>query len=311
MTGGPIGTAVPAGPTCDVLPYFKRAEDNQRLVNEYHGTGGPLGVSAPINPLPISEAFIRAAQEYGIPYNADFNGATRPGSVITRSRSNAKRSSAASAYIKPVRNRPNLTVRTGVSVTKIVVERGRAIGVEIVEGGKPSVIHAEREVCLTAGAINSPRLLMLSGIGPADHLRSVGVPVVHDLPGVGGNLQDHLDLYAIAECSGDYTYDNVAKPYRTVLAGLQYILTKKGPAASTLFETGGFWFADKNETAPDIQFHLGLGSGIEAGVDSPEERRHHVELRLSAAPLTRNGAFGVERPDRTSADRPELLGRSP
>ena len=265
----------------DVLPYFKRAEDNQRYADEYHASGGPLGVSAPINPLPISEAFIRAAQEYGIPYNADFNGARQEGighyQVTVR---DAKRSSAASAYIKPVRNRANLTVRTGVLVTKIVFEHGRAVGVEFAEKAGRSVVRCEREVLLTAGAVNSPRLLMLSGIGPADHLRSVGVPVVHDLPGVGSNLQDHLDLYVIAECSGDYTYDKVAQPHRTVLAGLQYLLTKKGPVASTLFETGGFWFADRDETAPDIQFHLGLGSGIEAGVD-----------RLKNAGITLNSAY--------------------
>ena len=265
----------------DVLPYFKRAEDNQRYADEYHASGGPLGVSAPINPLPISEAFIRAAQEYGIPYNPDFNGARQEGighyQVTVR---DAKRSSSASAYIKPARNRTNLTVRTGVSVAKIVVEPGRAVGVELLDKAGPSVVRCEREILLTAGAVNSPRLLMLSGIGPADHLRAVGVPVVHDLPGVGSNLQDHLDLYVIAECSGDHTYDKVAQPHRTVLAGLQYLLTKKGPVASTLFETGGFWFADRQGSAPDIQFHLGLGSGIEAGVD-----------RLKNAGVTLNSAY--------------------
>lgn len=265
----------------DVLPYFKRAEDNQRLVDAYHGTGGPLGVSVPVNPLPISEAFLRAGQQYGIPYNPDFNGARQEGvghyQVTVRE---ARRSSAASAYLKPARNRPNLTVRTGVGVTRIVVENGRAIGVELIENDAAVTIRADREVLLTAGAVNSPRLLMLSGIGPADHLRGVGVTVVHDLPGVGANLQDHLDLYVIAECTGDHTYDNVARPHRTVAAGLQYLLTKKGPVASTLFETGGFWFADKAETAPDIQFHLGLGSGIEAGVD-----------RLKNAGVTLNSAY--------------------
>jgi choline dehydrogenase-like flavoprotein len=107
---------------------------------------------------------------------------------------------------------------------------------------------------------------MQSGIGPADHLRSVGVTIRHDLPGVGSNLQDHLDLFVIAECTGDHTYDKVAKWYRTIGAGLQYMLFKAGPVASSLFETGGFWYADPNAKAPDIQFHLGLGSGIEAGV---------------------------------------------
>jgi choline dehydrogenase-like flavoprotein len=108
---------------------------------------------------------------------------------------------------------------------------------------------------------------MQSGIGPADHLREVGVSVVHDLPGVGSNLQDHLDLFVISECSGDHTYDNYAKLHRTVWAGLQYMLFKTGPVASSLFETGGFWYADPSARSPDIQFHLGLGSGIEAGVE--------------------------------------------
>jgi choline dehydrogenase-like flavoprotein len=107
---------------------------------------------------------------------------------------------------------------------------------------------------------------MQSGIGPADHLRSVGVPVAHDLPGVGSNLQDHLDLFVICECTGDHTYDNYAKLHRTVWAGLQYVLFRTGPVASSLFETGGFWYADPEARSPDIQFHLGLGSGIEAGV---------------------------------------------
>lgn len=265
----------------DVLPYFKRAEDNQRFVDAYHGVGGPLGVSVPINPLPISEAFIRAGQQMGLPYNPDFNGARQAGvghyQVTVR---DARRSSAASAYIRPARGRANLTVRTGALVSRIVVENGRAVGVELIENGAKTVLRCEREVLLTAGAINSPRLLQLSGIGPADHLRSVGVPVVLDLPGVGENLQDHLDLYAIAECTGDHTYDNVARPHRTLAAGLQYLLTGKGPVASTLFETGGFWFADPTQTVPDIQFHLGLGSGIEAGVD-----------RLRNAGVTLNSAY--------------------
>ncbi len=107
---------------------------------------------------------------------------------------------------------------------------------------------------------------MLSGIGPADHLKSVGIAPVHDLPGVGSNLQDHLDLFVISECTGDHTYDKYGKPHWAAVAGLQYMLTKRGPVASSLFETGGFWYANENARSPDIQFHLGLGSGIEAGV---------------------------------------------
>ena len=193
----------------------------------------------------------------------------------------ARRASAASAYLKPVRDRPNLTIRTNALVTKIVVEKGRAVGVEVVEGGgAPAILRCQREVLVTSGGIGSPRLLLLSGIGPADHLKSVGITPIHDLPGVGSNLQDHIDLYAICECTGDHTYDAYVKPHRAAWAGLQYVLYKKGPVASTLFETGGFWYADKDAVSPDIQFHLGLGSGIEAGV-----------AKMRNAGVTLNSAF--------------------
>jgi len=251
----------------DVLPYFKRAEDNQRLVNDYHGYGGPLGVSYPVNPPPISFAFLRAAQEAGIPFNDDFNGAVQDGighyQLTTR---NAERSSTASAYLKPVRSRDNLSVRLNTPTLKILVENRRAVGVEVGISRRIETLRAEREVIVCSGAIGSPRLLQLSGIGPADALAAAGVPVVHDLPGVGANMQDHLDLYAICECTGDHTYDRVAQPHRTIWAGLQYLLFRTGPVTSTLFETGGFWYADSEARSPDIQFHLGLGSGIEAGV---------------------------------------------
>jgi choline dehydrogenase-like flavoprotein len=266
----------------EVLAYFKRAEDNQRFVNDYHSYGGPLGVSMPISPLPICDAYFRAAQEMGIPYNDDVNGARQEGvGFYQLTQRSARRSSAASAYLDPARARPNLTIRTGVLTTRVIVEKGRAVGVEIVEkGGAPTIVRANREVLVASGAFGSPKLLLQSGIGPADHLRSVGVPVTHDLPGVGANLQDHLDLFVIAECTGDHTYDNVAKLHRSAWAGLQYLLFKNGPVASSLFETGGFWYADKQARSPDTQFHLGLGSGIEAGV-----------ARMKNAGVTLNSAF--------------------
>ncbi|WP_027153277.1 GMC family oxidoreductase N-terminal domain-containing protein [Mesorhizobium sp. WSM2561] len=254
----------------DVLPYFKRAENNQRYANDFHGDQGPLGVSNPIAPLPICEAYFRAGQEMGIPFNPDFNGMAQEGvGYYQLTQKDARRSSASVAYLRPIRARKNLTVRTDMLVTRIVIDKGRAVGVEIVDrpGGEKKILRAEREVIVSSGAIGSPKLLMQSGIGPADHLKSVGVTPVHDLPGVGSNLQDHLDLFVIAECTGDHTYDNYAKLHRTVWAGLQYLLLKKGPVASSLFETGGFWYADPTAASPDIQLHLGLGSGIEAGVE--------------------------------------------
>ncbi len=253
----------------EVLPYFKRAESNQRYANDYHGDEGPLGVSNPVAPLPICEAWFRAAQQMGIPFNPDFNGRSQEGvGYYQLTQRDARRSSTAVAYLRPARNRKNLTVRTAAMVTRVVLEGGRAVGVELVArpGAAPEIVRATREVIVSCGAIGSPKLLLQSGIGPADHLGAVGIAVRHDLPGVGSNMQDHLDLFTICECTGDHTYDNYARLHRTLWAGLQYVLLKKGPAASSLFETGGFWYADPTAASPDIQFHLGLGSGIEAGV---------------------------------------------
>lgn len=264
-----------------ILPYFKRAEDNQRFADDYHAYGGPLGVSMPAAPLPICDAYIRAGQELGIPYNHDFNGRQQAGvGFYQLTQRNRRRSSASLAYLSPIRDRKNLTVRTGARVTRIIVEGGRATGVEIATAGGLEIVRAEREVLVSSGAIGSPKLLLQSGIGPAEHLKSVGVKVNHDLPGVGGNLQDHLDLFVIAECTGDHTYDGVAKLHRTLWAGVQYVLFRTGPVASSLFETGGFWYADPDARSPDIQFHLGLGSGIEAGVE-----------RLKNAGVTLNSAY--------------------
>jgi choline dehydrogenase-like flavoprotein len=246
-----------------VLPYFKRAEDNQRFNDDYHAYGGPLGVSMPVSTLPICDAFLRAAQELGIPYNPDFNGSTQAGvGFYQLTQRNRRRDSAATAYLRPIAGRGNLMVRTGASATRILLEGRRAVGVEV----GAETIRAEREVVVTSGAVGSPRLLLLSGIGPAGHLRSVGIEVKHDLPGVGENLQDHLDPFVICECTGEHTYDRVARPHRALWAGIQYVLFRSGPVASSLFETGGFWYADPAEPAPDLQFHLGQGSGIEAGV---------------------------------------------
>jgi len=264
-----------------ILPYFKRAEDNQRFADDYHSYGGPLGVSMPAAPLPICDAYIRAGQELGIPYNHDFNGRQQAGGGFYQlTQRNRRRSSASLAYLSPIKDRKNLTVRTGARVARIIVEGARATGVEIVTSRGLEIVRAEREVLVSSGAIGSPKLLLQSGIGPADHLRSVGVKVLHDLPGVGENLQDHLDLFVIAECTGDHTYDGVAKLHRTLWAGIQYVLFRTGPVASSLFETGGFWYADPQARSPDIQFHLGLGSGIEAGVE-----------RLKNAGVTLNSAY--------------------
>ncbi|MGY4494631.1 GMC family oxidoreductase [Pseudomonas sp. TE3610] len=286
----------------DVLPYFKRAENNQRFANQYHGYQGPLGVSNPISPLPICEAFFQAGQELGIPFNPDFNGAAQDGlGYYQLTQYNAQRSSTSVAYLRPAMGRANLTVVLNALTRRVVLEHGRAVGVEVVQPNGQVVFHrAAREVIVSSGAIGSPKLLMQSGIGPADHLREVGIKVEHAMPGVGSNLQDHLDLFAIAECTGNHTYDPYGKPHMAAWAGLQYLLLKKGPVASSLFETGGFWYADPAARSPDIQFHLGLGSGIEAGV----AQMTHPGVTLNSAFLRPRSRGTVRLASSNPADAP-------
>lgn len=254
-----------------VLPCFRRAEDNERYADERHGSGGPLGVSDQVSPHYLTKAFVRAAQEAGIPYNPDFNGARQEGCGLYQvTQRGGRRCSAAVGYLGAALGRPNLTVRTGCRVARVVVEGGRAVGVEYREGrgrgGPLTMARAEREVIVAAGAIGSPRLLLLSGVGPADELRKAGVEVVHDLPGVGKNLQDHIDVYAICELSGRHGYDGYKRIDRQLWAGAQWKLFGSGPATSNLAEGGAFWWADRGEAAPDVQLHFLPGAGLEPGV---------------------------------------------
>jgi len=265
----------------DVLPYFKRAEDNERFHNTWHNSGGPLGVSDPASPHMMSKVFLRAAQQAGLPFNPDFNGAQQDGcGYYQLTNRHRRRCSAAVGYIWPIRGRPNHTVELRAQTTRIVVEDGRATGVEYVQGGKTKRATADREVLVTSGAIGSPKLLMLSGIGPADELKALGIDVVHDLPGVGRNLQDHIDVYVISELTGNFSYDKHSQPHKMLWAGIEYILFRHGPVASTLIDAGGFWYADESARSPDIQMHFLLGAGLEAGVE-----------KLKGCGVTLNTAF--------------------
>ena len=251
----------------EVLPYFKKAEDNLRLVNDYHGTGGPLKVSDPV-PQQLSTAYVRAAQQAGIPFNGDFNGETQEGiGYYQLTNRDGLRSSAPACYLLPVLDRSNLHIMTNADVSKIRLVNGRATGVEVVRQGQLSEVSANKEVLVASGAIGSPKLLMLSGIGDAGELKAAGIEVQVNLPGVGKNLQDHLDVFVVGECSGDFSADRYKKPHNAAWAGLQYGLFKTGPAASNLCDAGGFWFADKSAQSPDIQFHFLPGSGLEHGLE--------------------------------------------
>ena len=251
----------------EIQRYFIRMEDNDTHAGNWHGIGGPLGVSS-VPPHKLTRAFVQACQEFGMPYNPDFNGPRQSGTGAYQTTTrNGRRSSTAVAYLRGALKRPNLELRTGVEVLRVVVENNRAIGIEIAEAGGTAILRCEREVIVAAGAIGSPKLLLLSGIGPADELRAVDVEVVHDLPGVGRNLQDHYGIDLVYALNGDHSYDRYKRPHWRAWAGLEYALFRKGPVASNIVEGGAFWNSHwDSEVAPDLQFHFLVGAGVEAGV---------------------------------------------
>ena len=252
----------------EILPLFRRSEDNDTFAGPYHGHGGPLGVSSG-HPHPLTRLFVQAAQEAGLPFNPDFNGAHQAGTGFYQTTTRkGKRCSTAVGYLRPALGRPNLVVRTDAMVRRIVIEGGRAVGVEIAVEGRAEIVRAEREVIVASGAIGSPKLLMLSGIGPAAHLREHGIDVVHDLPGVGQNLQDHTNIDIVYQLNGPHSFDKYKKPHWKVLAGLEYLALGKGPVASNIVEGGAFWWGDRAEKTPDLQFHFLPGAGVEKGVGS-------------------------------------------
>ena len=250
----------------EVLPYFRRAEDNNRLADRYHGDGGPLWVSDQVGPHPITRAFVKAAQQWGLPYNSDFNGETMYGAGLYQvTCRDGRRRSAAVSYLNPIRDRKNLRIETGARVTRLVLEKGRAIGVELADAnGSRRIEKAAGEVIVSSGAINSPRLLMLSGIGDADELRAIGIDPVHDLPGVGKNLHDHICTNVHVQTKERITYDGQDRFPRSILHGLQWLLYRTGPVSSVIVEGGGF-FQTEGEATPNLQIHIAPATVVRGG----------------------------------------------
>ena len=250
----------------EVQPYFRKSEDNDILVDEYHGVGGPQGVST-MAPDGLTKVFVQACQEAGIPYTADFNSRTQAGAGIYQTTTRGeRRCSTATGYLAPVRHRANLTVRTDCLVTRIRFENRRAVSLDYLDHGRAKQAGAGQEIILAAGAIGSPKLLMLSGIGPADHLRAHGIEIISDLPGVGGNLQDHLDVDIVYGVDPSRGLDKYRSWHWMLWAGLQYQLFRTGPVTSTIVEGGAFWYADESAETPDTQFHFLPAAGLEPGV---------------------------------------------
>lgn len=251
----------------DVLPYFIKSEANQRGAGPYHGDRGPMRVSDIGCRHPLIDAFIAGARSLGVPYNEDFNGATQEGAGYYQLTTwNGWRVSTATAYLRPARRRANLRVLTGAHVTRIVFEGRRAIGVVYRRGGREHFVRCRREILLAAGAVQSPQLLQLSGIGPAAVLQRFGIPVVHDLPGVGENLQDHLQVRLIYECTRPITTNDALRSlWGRLKIGLQWLLWRSGPLAVGINQGGCFMRALPEAQRPDIQFHVATLSADAAG----------------------------------------------
>ena len=238
----------------EVLPYFKRSESNQRFHDEFHGSDGPLNVMDLGYVNPMTRAFVAAGQEQGLEPNDDFNGARQEGvGVVQTTQKGGRRWSAADAFLRPALKRPNLVVKTGVLVTRVLLEGGRAVGVEWRQDVRLETERASREVILSGGAINSPQLLLLSGIGPAAHLKEVGIEVAVDLPGVGQNLQDHLACAYFFRATKPVSLVNARKRSELV----RYLLTRRGILTSVAAEGNAFLKSDPGLEAPDLQLAFG------------------------------------------------------
>jgi choline dehydrogenase len=250
----------------ELLPYFKRSEDNERGASEFHGVGGPLSVSDTRSRNPMSEAWVQAATDAGLQANDDFNGAAQDGVGLYQvTQRGGRRCSTAVAFLQPSLTRPNLKLETGVAVAQILFEGTRAVGVAGASNGEPFEARATREVILSAGAYNSPQLLMLSGVGPAAHLSLKQIDVVLDLPGVGQNLQDHISAGLTFMTDEPVSLIVGAEPEQQ----LRFAEQGEGPLTSNVAEAGGFWRSRDGLAAPDIQFHAAPVMFVDEGLGDP------------------------------------------
>ena len=282
----------------DVLPYFVKSEDQQRYEDDpAHGTGGPLVVSDQRRPHAVTRRFVEAGVELGYPENEDFNSGEQDGFGLYQvTQKGGARWSAARAYLQPARSRPNLEVWTDALAHRVVVEDGRATGVEVERGGERQRVRAERETVVAAGAFGSPHLLMLSGIGPAEHLRPLGVEVVLDAPGVGENLQDHL-VHGVARRTTDRDTLDLAESLARVGKNLfDYVVRKTGPFTSNVGEGGAFVRSSPELGAPDVQYHFAPGFFLSHGARNPAGESGYTVAGLVLTPESR-GTVRLAGPD--------------
>ena len=271
---------VPSWSYKNVLPYFKKIENWSGGENEYRGSNGLLPVNQSKNNNPLFKAFIKSAEEAGYKANPDMNGKDQEGfGMYDVNINNGQRASASKHYLKPVENRKNLNIFSNSFVERIIFDGQKAIGIEVKIKNKTEKVFANKEVIVSAGSINSPQLLMLSGIGPAKHLNELGINVVKDLPGVGKNLQDHLETYVQQECKTPDTLYSATKLLNKLVLGIQWFLFKSGVGAHSHLEAGGFVKSSTDEPDPNIQFHFFPSFVIDHGLIEPKS--HGFQLHAS------------------------------
>jgi choline dehydrogenase len=250
-----------------VLPYFKKAQNQTRGADDFHGIGGPLHVSDQPGRFELADAVLEACVQAGIPRNPDFNGAQQEGCGYYQTTTlDRRRWSTAQAYLRPARKRANLVVRTGAHATRVLIENNRAVGVEFHTAQGRETARARGEIIVSGGAYGSPQLLLLSGLGPAQHLQDMGIAVVRDMPAVGSNLHDHFNSYVAWRCSKAITLNDLENSkLRKLSAGVRYALFRSGPMASNGIHAGLFTRTDQRLERPDVQLNIFEWSTLERG----------------------------------------------
>ncbi|WP_017876385.1 choline dehydrogenase [Janthinobacterium sp. CG3] len=286
----------------DCLPYFRKAETRLKGGDDYRGGDGPLKVSTGACKNPLYRAFIEAGQQAGYPYTADMNGYQQEGlGPMDMTVYKGRRWSTAMAYLRPAAKRANLAVETRALVTRVLFDGERAIGVEYTQGGRLRRAHAAREVILSGGAINSPQVLMLSGIGPAAELAALGIPARVDLPGVGKNLQDHIEAYIQYRSKQPITLYSAQNPLAKLRIGTQWLLTQTGLGATNHFEAGGFIRSAPGVRHPDLQYHF-LPMAVSYDGASPASE-HGFQAHVGPMRPTSRGAITLRSADPKAAPR--------
>jgi len=280
----------------DVLPYFLRAEDSERGPSAWHGVGGPLKTSTRSLPNPLVDAFLEAGRELGLPETDDFNGPVMEGlGRYDSTTARGERWSAARAWLHPALRRPNLAVMTQALAERVVLENGRAAALVVRRGDRQIVCRAAGEILLAGGTVNSPQLLMLSGIGPGEHLQDMGIPVAHHAPGVGANLQDHLDVALRWTCEAPVSLQRYRARLPRLLANLGWRTARKGVASYIPTPAGGFLKSSRQIAVPDLQLHL-MCTLISPHSTQPIEAHGYQIQVCHLRPLSR-GTIRLASPD--------------